>query len=81
MSKQRPVHEARLGRIKATVWANPTDAGVRHSVNFSRLYKLEDDWKTSDSFGRDDLLLLAKLANQVHTWIFEQAAEPVAEAA
>jgi hypothetical protein len=42
-------------------------------VTFTRLYKDESDqWKDSTSFGRDDLPLLAKLADQVHSWIFEQ---------
>ena len=28
-----------------------------------------------DSFGRDDLLLIAKVANQAHTWIYAQSKE------
>ena len=70
--KKKPVHEARLGRIKATVWENETQNGTRYGVTFSRLYKDGDQWKDSTSFGRDDLPLLAKVADQVHTWIFEQ---------
>lgn len=67
--------EKRLGRIKATIWANQTENGVRHNVKFCRLYKDADNkWADSDSFGRDDLLLLAKLADQVHTELYEQAA-------
>lgn len=72
-TKKRPVHEARLGRIKAAVWENDTENGTRYGVTFSRLYKDGDQWKDSTSFGRDDLPLLAKVADQVHTWIFEQA--------
>lgn len=71
--KARPVHEIRLGRIKAAIWENETDTGVRHNVTFSRIYKDEDQWKSSDSFGRDDLLLLGKVADLAHSWIFEQA--------
>lgn len=70
----RPVHEIRLGRLKGTIWANSSETGVRHNTTFSRIYKDGDEWKDSDSFGREDLLLLAKLANQVHTWICEQGA-------
>jgi hypothetical protein len=70
----RPVFEARLGRLKAAVWANSTENGVRHNTTFRRIYKDGEEWKDSDSFGRDDLLLLAKLADKVHTWIYEQAA-------
>jgi hypothetical protein len=68
----KPVHEDRLGRIKAAVWANPSESGVWYSVVFCRLYKEGDAWKRSDSFSRDDLPLVAKLADRVHTWIFEQ---------
>jgi len=36
---------------------------------FARIYKNEAEWKTSDAFGRDDLLVLAKVADQAHSWI------------
>ncbi len=74
MAKQKPVHEIRLGRIKAAIWANSTDYGPRHNVTIARLYKKDDDWKRSDSFGRDDLPVVAKVLDMAHTWIFEQAA-------
>ncbi len=72
LSKNRPVHEIRLGRIKAVIWANDTSEGTRNIVQIRRLYKDGDEWKQSDSFGRDDLPLVAKVADQVHTWIFQQ---------
>jgi len=34
-----PVHEVRLGRIKAAVWENTTENGVRHNVTICRLYE------------------------------------------
>ena len=71
--KEKPVHEVRLGRIKATVWANEVENGVRHNVQLRRLYKDGDNWAQSDSFGRDDLPLVAKVADMAHTWIFEQS--------
>jgi len=74
-SKNRPVHEIRLGRIKAAIWENETDNGVRHNVTVSRLYKDGDQWKDSTSFGRDDLPLVAKVVDHAHSWIFEQGAE------
>ena len=73
-SSNRPVHEIRMGRIRAAIWANETEIGVRHNVTLSRLYKDGDEWKDSTSFGRDDLPLLAKVADLAHTWIFESAA-------
>ena len=70
--KQKPTYEVRLGFIKAAVWRNQTEAGIRYNVTFCRLYKEGDDWKSTESFGRDDLLLLGKVADEAHTWIFAQ---------
>ncbi len=73
MSKQKPVHEIRLGRIKATIWENETEQGTRHNVNVVRLYKDDDEWKQSASFGREDLLLVGLVANLATQWRYEQA--------
>ena len=72
--KQQPVHEIRLGAVKAAIWENETSVGVRHNVTVSRLYKEGDDWRNTDSFGRDDLPLVAKVVDQAHSWIFESGA-------
>ncbi len=73
-SKTQPVHVARLRNIRAAVWANDTEFGTRHNVTVSRLYKDDEgQWRTSDSFGREDLLLLAKVLDRAHTWISEQS--------
>ena len=74
-AKNRPVHEVRFGRIRAAIWQNETENGPRHNVTITRLYKDGNDWKDSTSFGCDDLPLVAKVCDQAHTWIFEQAAE------
>ena len=70
----KPVHEVRLGRIKAAIWENETQNGaVRHNVTFQRIYRDEaGQWATSDSYGRVDLPLIAKVADLAHTWIFQQ---------
>ena len=73
--KKRPVHEIRLGRIKAAIWENDTQNGTRHNVTLSRLYKDGDQWKDTTSFGRDDLPLVAKVPDQAHSWIFAQSAQ------
>jgi hypothetical protein len=75
--KAKPVQEIRIGRLKAAIWANETEGGsIRHNVTFSRLFKLEnEEWQDSSSFGRDDLLLLGKLADRVHSWIYKQTQE------
>lgn len=74
-SANKPVHEIRMGRIKAAIWENETQNGTRHNVTVQRIYKGDDDqWATSDSFGRDDLPLLAKVVDQAHSWIYQQGA-------
>lgn len=70
MAANRPVQEFRVGRIKATIWANPTDQGVRHNVTLGRIYKTEEGWKTADSFGREDLPLLIKVLVRAHDWMY-----------
>lgn len=74
-NKTKPIHEVRLDSIKAAVWRNATEAGVRYNATFTRLYKDGDQWNSTDSFGRDDLLLLAKVADQTHSWICTQNQE------
>jgi hypothetical protein len=76
MAAEKPIHTVRLGRIKAAIWANETQVGTRHNVRLCRLYKDGDDWKQSESFGRDDLPLVAKVVDMAHTWIFEQPQDP-----
>ncbi len=75
MAKDKPVHEVRLGAIKAAIWRNDTDNGVRFNVTLSRLYRDGEEWKSTESFGRDDLLVLAKVADRSHSWIHEQGQE------
>ena len=71
----QPVKTFRLGRIKAAAWENERDQKF-YSVTFSRTYVDEaGKYHDTDSFGRDDLLLVAKLADQAHTFIFERLAE------
>jgi len=71
--KNKPLHEVRLGAIKAAIWENQNGEVTRYSVTFSRLYRQDEEWKSTDSFGRDDLLLLRKVADQAHSWILGQA--------
>jgi len=80
-TKEKPIHEVRIGAIKAAVWRNDTSNGVRYNVTLSRLYKDKEDnqWKSTDSFGRDDLLVVAKVADSAHSWISQQAQEKDAE--
>ena len=72
MSKQ-PVHVIRFGLIIANIWQNQTRSGERYNATVTRLYRDGDIWRESTHFGRDDLLLLAKVVDLAHTWICQQA--------
>ncbi len=71
MDSSKPVAKLRLGRISAAIWKNDTDKGSLFNVSFQRTYKEGEEFKNSQSFGRDDLLVLAKLADEAHTKIHE----------
>lgn len=74
-NNNKPAHEIRIGHVKATIWANKSERGNRFNVTVQRLYKAESGWKSTSSFGRDDLPLIGKVADMAHTWIFEQKAQ------
>ena len=72
----KPVEEVRIGAVKAAVWRNVVDMGNNsrpmYSVTFQRLYRDgENAWKSTESFGRDDLLVLAKVAEKAFERVHE----------
>lgn len=72
MNKQKPAHEIRLGAVKAAIWENKVNDVTRYNVTLSRIYKDGNQWKSTESFGREDLLIVAKVADRAHSWIYEQ---------
>ena len=78
MSTNSPIDEVRVGTVKAAIWANQAgeNGAVRYNVTFGRLYTDEDGkWKTTRSFGPNDLLVVAKVADLAHTRIHQLRAE------
>jgi hypothetical protein len=67
--KAKPAHKIRNRTLAVTIWKNDSDKGPWYSVTPSRSYRQGDQWKESDSFGEDDLLPLAKLLDEAHSWI------------
>ena len=79
MTTNSPIDEVRIGSVKAAIWQNQVgdDGAIRYNVTFGRLYRTDDGkWKTTRSFGLNDLLVLAKLADQLHTRIHELREQP-----
>jgi len=76
MNTTKPVHQVRLGTIKAAVWANTSEDGrTRYSVTVQRIYRDNDEWKHTTAFRRNDLLVLAKVLDMAHSWICQQPNE------
>ena len=79
--RPKPIDEVRLGRVKAAIWQNAVDTPngrgfVRYGVTFEKLYLNKDgQWRGTGSFGKDDLLLLAKVAEQAFDRITEMQME------
>lgn len=73
--KNKPVHKIRIGSVHAAVWANDGSKGHWYSTTFCRIYRDGEEWKQSGNFNRDDLLVLAKVADQAHSWICDQKRE------
>jgi hypothetical protein len=67
----KPVHEIRLGSVRAAIWANITQNGVRHSVTISRSYRVGNDWKKTNSYGKEDLLVLEKITELAQKWLYK----------
>jgi hypothetical protein len=59
-----------MGRIAATIWRQEGEKGPWFTTTILRSYKDGDEWKTSSSFGRDDLPLVEKVAAMAFGWIY-----------
>jgi len=70
MSKP-PAHVIRFGLIKGSIWRNQTRAGERFTITVVRIFKNGAHWTESTRFGGDDLLLVAKVCDLAHSWIFD----------
>jgi hypothetical protein len=70
-SSRGPVFSCRHRALKAAVWRNETDnSGVMFNTTISRSYKTDgDQWAESQSFGWDDLLIVAELLRTCYGYI------------
>ena len=73
MANNKPIHEIRVGKIRAAIWVNENGSNdVWYSVTLSRHYKDGNGWKNRASFGRDDLPVVAKLMEMAYAWIWDR---------
>jgi hypothetical protein len=70
--KSAPVAKVSVGLQTASIWKNESEGRVFYNVGLDRRYRDADgNWKSTSSYGRDDLLALAKLADLAHTKVLE----------
>ncbi|MEM7132088.1 MAG: hypothetical protein AAF702_37630 [Chloroflexota bacterium] len=66
----KPVFTFRLGTLSATIWQNRTKKGSYYRTEMVRNYRdTEGVWQTSSSFGHEELLNVAKLAERAEDYI------------
>ena len=69
---KKPTAKINLHPVSAAIWRNQNPKGVFYSVTFERSFKDEaGKWQTSSTFNANDLLLLAKVADQAHSEIYK----------
>jgi hypothetical protein len=73
-SPNKPVHEVRVGSVKAAVWKDQNGEKQRFNVSVQRMYKDGDKWKTSEYFGREDLPKVVLVMQKVYEWTFSPEA-------
>jgi hypothetical protein len=68
---KKPASKIALHPVKAAIWRNENGKGEAfYSVTFERSYKDESGkWQSSTTFSGNELLLLAKVADQAHSEI------------
>ena len=77
-AENRPIQEFRHRRIRATVWKNNTANGTMYTVTITRAFKQGEEWRDSHSFGYDDVLIVAKLMYDAHSFISIERAKEMA---
>ena len=69
---KKPVAKVSVGLQTASIWKNENEGRAFYNVSFDRRYRDGNgNWNSTSSYGRDDLLALAKLADLAHTKVLE----------
>lgn len=71
MANDKPIHNVKIGSIRAAVWANEGKKGVWYNVTVTRSYHDGEAMQDTTSFGTGDLLAVSKAADLAHTWCLE----------
>ena len=70
-TNNRPADTVRISNLEAAIWRRESSNGSWYSFTLNRSYKDGENWQRSDSFGKDDALLLAKVIDRTHDRMLE----------
>lgn len=67
----KPAAVFRARGVKVVVFANDGENGAFFKATLQRVYKQGEEWKTTNSLGRDDLPVAQHLLQQAWAWILQ----------
>lgn len=68
----KPIREITFWPVRVSIWRNESEAGhIRYTTTVSRLYKDEDEWRSTHGLDLDDLLPAARALEQAFAVIHE----------
>ena len=55
--ENKPKMSIRAGAVRAAIWENETEKGVRYpTISLSRSYREGEEWREAHTYNRDDLM-------------------------
>lgn len=72
----KPIKQFSSGALRVSVWKREHNGEFFYNATASRAFTRDEgkSWEYSDSFGRDDLPIVAALLNQAFSFIVAQQA-------
>lgn len=71
-SKNKPVDQIRDGSLTVSIWANPSEHGLRYSVELSRSYLDKDEkWHTTSYLSNGEILRGSRLLTLAYDRILQ----------
>ena len=67
----KPVAKFRARGVNVAVFENKGDNGVFYKTTLQRVYREGEEWKTTSSLGRDDLVVARYLMQKAWEWILD----------
>jgi hypothetical protein len=65
-----PIHTARAGAIRASVWVSPNrDGQPQYKIIISRMFRQNEGWQRGHTFYSDQLCAIVEAVASVQRWI------------